>query len=223
MSAAIDPVCDARRRRIARRAARELVPGTVVNLGIGIPTLVGDYLPAGVFLQSENGILGLGPAPHPDAADEDLTNAGGGKVTAVAGASFFDSMMSFAMIRGGRIDTAILGALQVDERGNLASWMVPGGRTPGMGGSMDLVVGARRIIVAAEHVAKDGAPRIMTRCSYPLTAAGEVDAIVTDLAVFDVTPDGLVLRAMARDTTMERIRATTQPAFRVAAEMDVFE
>lgn len=200
-----------RRVRIARRVARELSDGAVVNLGIGMPTLVANHLPAGIsiILQSENGFLGLGPEAKAGEEVPELVNAGGKPVTILPGGAFFDSAMSFAVIRGGHVDTTVLGALEVDARGNLANWMVPGKRVPGMGGAMDLVVGAKRVIVAMEHVNKDGSPKILAKCTLPLTAQEEVDLIVTDLAVIAVRPDGLHLLEIAADTTAAEVQAAT--------------
>ncbi len=196
---------------IAKRVARELQDGYVVNLGIGLPTLVANYIPEGmnITFQAENGMLGVGPSPEPGKEDKDYFNAGGAYVTAKPGAVFFDSAMSFSIIRGGHVDITVLGALQVDQEGNLASWMVPGKKVTGMGGAMDLVVGARRVIVAMEHTAK-GSHKILTTCTFPLTAAGVVDRIITDMGVIDVTPEGLVLRELAVDCTLEEIKEATQ-------------
>ncbi len=202
---------DAGRIRIAKRVAREIKAGDVVNLGIGIPTLVAEFIPhdLDITIQSENGFLGLGPAPDADEADPDLINAGGGFVTLLPGGVFFDSMTSFGMIRGGYIDVAILGTLQVDQEGNLANWMIPGRRVPGIGGAMDLTVGAKRVIVATEHVTREGHPKILKRCTLPLTARHEVDLIVTELAVMEVTPHGLVLKEVAPHTTVDEVRHLT--------------
>ncbi|MBT9153026.1 MAG: Butyrate--acetoacetate CoA-transferase subunit B [Firmicutes bacterium] len=202
---------DFARERIARRIAHELQDGMVVNLGIGLPTWVANYLPSGseVLLQSENGFVGLGPAPLPGQEDPDVTNAGGQPVTIVPGGACFDSAMSFAIIRGGHVDVTVLGALEVDEEGNLANWMVPGKMVPGMGGAMDLTVGARRVIVAMEHTAK-GKPKILKKCTLPLTARQQVDLIVTELAVIEVTSQGLVLKEVAPDTTVAEVVAQTE-------------
>jgi acetate CoA/acetoacetate CoA-transferase beta subunit len=213
-----------RRARIARRVARELPDGALVNLGIGLPTLVADYLPAdrGIMLHSENGFIGLGPQPPPGQEDWDVVNAGGLPVTLVAGGCYFDSGMSFAIIRGGHLDVTVLGALQVDEQGNLANYMIPGKLVPGMGGAMDLVVGARRVVVAMEHVNKRGEPKILRRCTLPLTARREVDLVVTDLAVIRVTAEGLVLEEVASDTTVEAVLAATSARLSVPAEVGRF-
>ncbi|MBI3327583.1 MAG: CoA transferase subunit B, partial [Nitrospinae bacterium] len=199
------------RIRIAKRIARELKAGDVVNIGIGLPTLVVEFIPNDLDLtiQSENGFLGLGQSPKRGEEDPDLVNAGGGYVTLLPGGVFFDSITSFGMIRGGYIDVTILGALQVDQEGNLANWMIPGQRVPGIGGAMDLAVGAKRVIVATEHVTREGHSKILKRCTLPLTARREVDLIVSDLAVMEVTPGGLLLREVAPHITTDEVRHLT--------------
>lgn len=212
------------RELIARRVAKELSDGDVVNLGIGMPTMVTNYIPDSmeVILQSENGFLGMGPVPETGKEDKDLVNAGGMPITANIGAAFFDSATSFMLIRGGHVDITVLGALQVDEKGNLANWMIPGKMVPGMGGAMDLVIGAKRVIVAMEHTAK-GNPKILKECTLPLTAKGEVDMIVTEMGVMECTKDGLVLKEIAEGVTIEEITKVTEAKLIIDKELKLME
>jgi 3-oxoacid coA-transferase, B subunit len=208
------------REVIARRCAKELKDGFVVNLGIGLPTLIPNYLPEGVkvVLQSENGLLGLGPTPEEGKENKYLVNAGGGYISVLPGGSIFDSSTSFGIIRGGHVDVTILGAMQVDEQGNLANWILPGGKTIGMGGAMDLLVGAKEVILAMEHTAK-GKPKILKRCTLPLTAPHEVDMIVTEMGVMKITPDGIVLSEINPDFTVDQVQQNTEAKLIIPSDL----
>ena len=213
-----------KRVRLVKRIAQEFPNGALVNLGIGLPTMVANYIPSDrtIMLHSENGFIGLGPQAEKGKEDQRLVNAGGQPVTIVPGGCFFDSAMSFAIIRGGHVDYTVLGALEVDEQGNLANYMIPGKMVPGMGGAMDLVVGAKNVIIAMEHVNKNGAPKILKKCSLPLTAVGEVDIIVTDMAFIRVAKHGLVLEEIAEDTTVEEVIKNTEAKLHIPGTLRKF-
>ena len=208
------------RQIIAKRAAMELHDGDIVNLGIGIPTMIPNFLPEGVTvtLQTENGMIGMGPTPEEGKEDPNMINAGGGFITAVDGAASFSSATSFGIIRGGHVDATILGAMQVDVNGDLANWMIPGKLTPGMGGAMDLIVGAKRVILAMEHTQK-GNPKILKKCTLPLTAKGQVNLIITEMGVMEITPEGIVLKEIHPEFTVEQVQASTEAELIISPDL----
>lgn len=210
---------------IIRRMAKEFKNNDIVNLGIGMPTMATDYIPEGVhvIVQAEHGFIGMGPRPKEGEEDWHLVDAGGKPTTIIPGGAFFDSVMSFTMIRGGHVDKSVLGALQVDEKGNLANWMVPGKLVPGMGGAMDLVVGAKKVIITMEHTNKDGQPKILKQCTLPLTACNEVDLIITNLAVIEVTKAGLVLKEIAPGLTVADVQKVTEPELIISDDLKVMD
>jgi len=216
MAQAMDP-----KEKIARRVAQEMQDGYYVNLGVGIPVMAADYIPKGmeVVLEAENGMLGIGPYPYEDQVDPDLVNAAKEPVTEIPGTTYFDSAASFTMIRGGHMDITVLGGMEVDEQGNLANWMIPGKKLQGMGGGMDLAAGARRVIIAMEHTTKEGKPKILKKCTLPLTGIAVVDLIVTEMAVIEITPKGLVLREVAPGLTPEDVQKVTEAKLQVAPDL----